>query len=307
MVIYHVFGFFWGYAFLQGINQLTIAGSFATYYWTLDKRAIRASPITKSFWRTVRYHLGSIALGSLLLSIVQILKLITNLARKKLASKSNNKVIVWCLGCISCCMGVLEKIVKWINKNAYIKIAIDGKSFCKSCTSAFWLLVRHALKLLAVDYVTDVLLFMSKLNITAGTALLAYVILNAKKDEMQLKFIFVPVAVIAIEAFVVASAFLSVYHMGIDTIFLSFLEDLDRNDGSPEKPYYMSDELKHILHVSNEKVGFVLKIKCERNTRTNPAFFPLIRQLELTKAAKGGVAAAPTQPRSKRVVPVDEF
>jgi hypothetical protein len=28
--------------------------------------------------------------------------------------------------------------------------------------------------------------------------------------------------------------------MAVDTLFLCFLEDLERNDGTPERPYYMS-------------------------------------------------------------------
>ncbi|KAJ3417562.1 hypothetical protein HDV05_000019 [Chytridiales sp. JEL 0842] len=281
MLVYHVFGFFWGFAFLQGINQLTIAGSFATYYWTLDKRAIRLAPVTQAFWRTIRYHLGSICLGSLLLSVVQILKLIVNLIRRKLSSNSQNKALIFILGCISCCLRGIEGIVKWINKNAYIKIAIDGQAFCKACTSAFWLISRNALKMVAVDFVTDVLLFMSKLNITTLTALIAYAVLDWKSEEMGLKFIFVPVAIIAMEAYVVASAFLSVYHMGIDTLFMSFMEDLDKNDGSPEKPYYMSDELKNLLQVRNGDQEITIKAKI--------------------------VSSDPSQPKSKRVVPVDEF
>ena len=31
------------------------------------------------------------------------------------------------------------------------------------------------------------------------------------------------------------------------------MEDLERNDGSPEKPYYMSKDLKRIVHKKNEK------------------------------------------------------
>ena len=44
--------------------------------------------------------------------------------------------------------------------------------------------------------------------------------------------------------------------MAVDTLFLCFLEDLERNDGSREKPYYMSSSLKKILgkmeNVANE-------------------------------------------------------
>ena len=43
------------------------------------------------------------------------------------------------------------------------------------------------------------------------------------------------------------SCFFSVYSMAVDTLFLCFLEDLERNDGTPEKPYYMSKSMRKIL------------------------------------------------------------
>ena len=35
--------------------------------------------------------------------------------------------------------------------------------------------------------------------------------------------------------------------MAVDTLFLCFLEDLERNDGSQQRPFYMSKSLKKIL------------------------------------------------------------
>ena len=42
------------------------------------------------------------------------------------------------------------------------------------------------------------------------------------------------------------SAFFGVYSMAVDTIFLCFLEDLERNNGE-DRPYLMSKDLKRIL------------------------------------------------------------
>ena len=52
---------------------------------------------------------------------------------------------------------------------------------------------------------------------------------------------------IVIGSYFIASSFFSVYAMAVDTLFLCFLEDLERNDGSQQKPYYMSTSLKKIL------------------------------------------------------------
>ncbi|KAI8854903.1 plasma-membrane choline transporter-domain-containing protein [Chytridium lagenaria] len=249
--LYHVFGFLWTFNFLLGLNQLTIAGGFATYYWTLDKRAIRVFPVLRSFYRALRYHLGSVAFGSFLIAVVQMIRVVLWFIGRKV-KKSKIKCLMCIITCIDCCLAAIAKIVKWINKNAYIKIAIDGKSFCRSCASAFGLIIRNGLRLIAVDLVSDFVLLLSKLVITAMNVMIYYGFFWWKQKDLQIQLIYAPLILIAVLTYVVATGLLSVYSMGIDTIFLSFLEDSERNDGSPEKPYYMSDSLKKIIHVSNK-------------------------------------------------------
>lgn len=53
----------------------------------------------------------------------------------------------------------------------------------------------------------------------------------------------------------IAHGFFSVYGMCVDTLFLCFLEDLERNDGSAERPYFMSSTLKKLLNKTNKKVA----------------------------------------------------
>ena len=56
-----------------------------------------------------------------------------------------------------------------------------------------------------------------------------------------------PVVFIVVGSYIIASSFFGVDNMAVDTLFLCFLEDLERNDGTSEKPYYMSKKLKKIL------------------------------------------------------------
>jgi hypothetical protein len=58
--------------------------------------------------------------------------------------------------------------------------------------------------------------------------------------------------IIFLGSYCIASAFFKVYAMAISTIFMCFLEDLERNDGSAQKPYFMSKSLMKILGKKNE-------------------------------------------------------
>lgn len=55
-------------------------------------------------------------------------------------------------------------------------------------------------------------------------------------------YIWVPVAVSIIFSYLIADCVLSVFEITVDTIFICYCEDLDKNDGV-ESPYYMSRSL----------------------------------------------------------------
>ena len=244
LMAYHVFGSLWGVAFIFGVGQITIAGAAATYYFTLNKKKLPMTPVLTSFYRVFRYHLGSVALGSLLVAIVQFLRILLWYFTKRARQTKAPAFLQYIFACIQCCLGCVEKIFKWINKNAYIHIAINGTSFCTSAATAFGLVVRNALRTLAVDFVSDFVLFLGKLAVSAAIFFASWAILQWRQTELNLNYTFAPAIIIAVEAYVISHIFMGVYHMVIDTIFLCFLEDAERNDGSAEKPYFMPDSLR---------------------------------------------------------------
>ena len=62
-----------------------------------------------------------------------------------------------------------------------------------------------------------------------------------------LHYLLTPVVAITLGSYLVTTSFFSVYSMAVNTLFICFLEDLERNDGSKERPYYMSRSLRQIL------------------------------------------------------------
>lgn len=55
-------------SFLLSINQFLIASSACIWYFSYP--ALPHRPVLRSFYRALRYHLGSLALGSSMISIV---------------------------------------------------------------------------------------------------------------------------------------------------------------------------------------------------------------------------------------------
>lgn len=81
-----------------------------------------------------RYHTGSIAFGSLLIAIIQLIRIILEYIDHKLKGKEN-RVVKFILCCCKCCFWCLEKFMKFINRNAYIMVISCG--FLDSCIGWF--------------------------------------------------------------------------------------------------------------------------------------------------------------------------
>lgn len=150
--------------------------------------------------------------------------------------------------------------------------AIHGKPFCTSARDAFNLLMRNFLRVIALDQVTDFLFFLTKVLITAGMGVATYFYFKNDQFGVQLHYVQVPVVIVMIGTYLIASVFFGVYSMAVDTLFMCFrklnllknqkepqikcnfeflVEDTERNDGSAEKPYFMSKQLMKILGKKN--------------------------------------------------------
>lgn len=250
----NVFGFFWLVFFVSAFGQMVLAAVFAQWYWTFRKSTLPFFAVTAAFCRTVRYHLGTIAFGSLIIAICRMIRVMLEYLDHKLKKYDNNlvKAILCCMKCFFWC---LEKFLKFINKNAYIMCAVHGKNFCTSAKDAFLLLMRNIVRVFVLDKVTDFLFFLSKLLVTMGVGAVSYVIFATDItpiDNSSLNYGVVPVVIIMICTYLISAVFFSVYSMAVDTLFLCFLEDCERNDGSAEKPYFMSKNLMKIFGKKNK-------------------------------------------------------
>ncbi|CAL8299300.1 unnamed protein product [Lota lota] len=258
--IYNAVAFLWCVNFVIALGQCTLAGAFASYYWAFSKPSdIPYFPLSAAFVRTLRYHVGSLAFGALILTLVQIVRILLEYIDHKTRA-AQNPCARFLLCCLKCCFWCLEKFIKFLNRNAYIMIAVYGKNFCVSAKNAFMLLMRNIIRVVVLDKVTDLLLFFGKLLVVGGVAVLSFFFFSGRialpgdtfRSE-NLNYYWMPIITVAIGSYLIAHGFFSVYNMCVDTLFLCFLEDLERNDGSQEKPYYMSKNLMKILNKSNKR------------------------------------------------------
>uniref|UniRef100_A0A8C2LUH2 Choline transporter-like protein n=1 Tax=Cricetulus griseus TaxID=10029 RepID=A0A8C2LUH2_CRIGR len=250
--IYNLFALLWLVNFVIALGQCTLAGAFASYYWAMRKpEDIPKCPLFIAFGRAVRYHTGSLALGSLILASVQVFKVIIEYMSYRL-KKTQNRVSRFLKCCLRCCFWCLEKLVKYLNRNAYIMIALYGKNFCESTKESFSLLMRNILKVAVTDEITCFILLLGKILVSGIVGLLAFLLFTERLQKIvegptTLNYYWVPFLTLVLGSYLIAHGFFSVYSMCVKTIIICFCEDLERNDGSAEKPYFVTPSLHRVL------------------------------------------------------------
>lgn len=224
----NVVGFFWLVFFISAFAEMVLAGTFARWYWTLRKDDVPFFTLTSSIYRTFRFHIGTLAFGSLIVTICRIIRLILEYIDRKLKKYDNEltKAIMCCCRCFFWC---LENFLKFMNRNAYIMTAIHGKNFLSSAKDAFNLLMRNVLRVIALDQTTDFLFFLSKLLISLGMAASTFVYLTSPlfAQHFPNTFLHYPLAqvfFIFLGTYLIATVFFGVYSMAVDTLFLCFCE-----------------------------------------------------------------------------------
>ncbi|XP_034386313.1 choline transporter-like protein 5 [Cyclopterus lumpus] len=248
--LYNLFVFLWLVNFIIALGQCTLAGAFASYYWARKKPSdIPAFPLRSSFIQALRCHTGSLAFGSLIVTVAQIIQIepIAYLKRLKGSKKTFSRFVSYCLWWS-------EFFLKFLNRNAYIMMAIYRKNFCASSKDGFLLLRRNVIWVADLDKVTDFLLLLGKMLISGSVGefhvffhFSSYKIPVIQEEVPSLYYFWVPLVTVIFGSYMIARCFCNVHAMCVDTLFLCFCEDLERNDGSPSRPYYMSPGLHKIL------------------------------------------------------------
>ncbi|XP_043969718.1 choline transporter-like protein 1 [Gambusia affinis] len=248
MVWYHLVGLIWISEFILAFQQMTIAGAVSTYFFTRDKNNLPQFTVVNSSINTLRYHMGTVAKGSFIITLVKIPRIILTYIHTQLKGKENACARCMLKACV-CCLYCLEKCLAFLNQNAYTATAINSTNFCSSVCDAFKLLLENAAQVAVINTVGDFVLFMGKVLIVSCTAFAGILALNHQQDYTVWVL---PLLISCLFAYLVANCFLSLFENVVDVLFLCYAVDKKLNDGSSGRPYYMDKELMEHIEKSSK-------------------------------------------------------
>ena len=255
----HLFGCLWLLEFLSGCQQMILAGAVSKWFFSREEKRkevdekdglqckVKLSPTFQSTVELVLFGLGTIALGSMIIAIVQFARIVLGYIQSKLRG-SDSKMAKDISKALVCCLMCFEKVLKFINRNAYICAAMYGTSFFQSGKKAFKLIIDNAQHALALNCVGKFCHFLGKLSVvtlSALTTVLYFKLYRLGGDALLSEYL-VALITVCIASYLIAHSFFTVYDTTADTIFLCFCDDQDRNNGD-DRPYYSSMRLQKLM------------------------------------------------------------
>ncbi|XP_039084379.1 choline transporter-like protein 3 isoform X2 [Hyaena hyaena] len=244
---YHLIGLIWTSEFILACQQMTVAGALVTCYFNRNKSDPPDRPILWSLSILFCYHQGTAIKGSFLIAVARVPRTVL----KYLSNTLKDKHSTWsrCMfRCCSCCFWCLDKCLCHLNQNAYTATAINGTDFCTSAEDALKLLSKNSSHFTSVNCFGDFIIFLGKVLVVCLTVFGGLMAFNYSRAFQVWT---VPLLLVAFFAYLVAHSFLSVFETVLDALFLCFAADLETNDGSSEKPYFMDQEFLVSRHFTS--------------------------------------------------------
>lgn len=272
--MYNLFGLLWSIQWILGIGVCSIAGAVAGWYFSQNPANLPEDqlsvykqpkhPLLASTWRVVRYHLGSIAFGSLLIAIIQAIRIaLAYLDRRTRDMQKKNCLLRFAMKCVQCCMWCMQKIVEVVCREAYLYIALKGESFCSAGWSALSLIRRYFKLLAVINLLSEVLMFLGKCTIATLCALIAMAIVRnagafqaGEEDAINAPWL---IGLFTwIFAYAVAASFFNVFDITVDTVLLCYITDMDESKAQgldPVPRHRPSNELEKLAKKAKKNLA----------------------------------------------------
>jgi len=172
-----IFSFFWTWAVLGNVVHTTICGVIGRWYF-LNEGGSATGP---ALGQALSNSFGSIALGSLIMALVKMMKMMFRMVQQAAAESDN--VVLMCVACIFACIAqCIEDLLEFLSTYAFAYVALYGQSFCQAARSTWDLLGTSGLHMLVAYDLTAAVTFLGGLICAGVTAICTWGILKLHGD-----------------------------------------------------------------------------------------------------------------------------
>eukprot|EP00928_Gymnodinium_smaydae_P022626 TRINITY_DN18947_c0_g1_i1.p1 TRINITY_DN18947_c0_g1~~TRINITY_DN18947_c0_g1_i1.p1 ORF type:complete len:494 (-),score=72.54 TRINITY_DN18947_c0_g1_i1:159-1640(-) len=236
----YIFCSYWLFTYISALYYFSIAYAVAQHYVAdvdeVGHREVECCGAYTGVKVGLKYHTGSLAYGSAIIAVLEMLQRPLEWARKQSKAEELGPCVNCLFRALMCACKCVEGILRFINKNAYINIALTSQSFCQAVQSVVRIVAEHGAAMAILNGATFVFQFVGIASITSLCGLFsAYLVGAGLADENGANLgtddpVLAVVASCAI-AFMVAWAFMSIFDVASDTLLICHAEDMSRYGG----------------------------------------------------------------------------
>ncbi|KAG8833344.1 putative choline transporter, neither null mutation nor overexpression affects choline transport [Serendipita sp. 400] len=227
LIIFEVFAYLWMSQVIANVTLATLAGGpFGSWYYFGPRgQGMPPHPTRSSFVRASTLSLGSIAFGSLIVTLLQLIRMLLNWASQN-AAEDGNPVVAILACCAACFVGCIEGLVEYFNKYAYIEIALYGKPYIKAAKDTWSLITDRGVDAIINDTIVALAMTWGSFFIGLLCVLFAYVYLRATKPAYNSDGSYTPAILVYawFVGFQVAQSLTASIDAGVSTIFVGLAE-----------------------------------------------------------------------------------
>jgi len=244
MFAVHFVGCLWTYYFINACAYTTYAGVGGRWFFSHENGELKVrfyggcGSILDSAWCVFTRHLGTMAFGSAILTIIMLVRLVCEYINQKTKDiQETNLPLKFAMCCVRCCLKCLYETVKRVTEYGYIFTAVEGKNFCSSGWSTFDLIAANPGQVWVNNMVGSIIYLMIAISIPVVTALLGFLWCDRAGSTDPIW----PAVFIGLTSLVISTGVSEVFRSQIDTIFLCAWKDMKVTNN---QPYYMSESLR---------------------------------------------------------------
>ena len=182
----------------------------------------------------LRYNFGSLAFGSLLLALVWFAIVVFEYLNKKLNGNGvNPNPVTQAITCACrCCLQCCHRFIKFLNRNAFVQVALHSRNFCVSAMNAFLLVLKNSGTFFVSDGIGSVFIFLGKVFISVVNTGGCYVgLLNWPQIKDKLNSPIPPMVAVFLISYVIASVFMALFSIASNALVQCFLTDVEISRG----------------------------------------------------------------------------
>eukprot|EP00744_Colponema_vietnamica_P006900 GILI01009974.1.p1 GENE.GILI01009974.1~~GILI01009974.1.p1 ORF type:complete len:654 (+),score=210.47 GILI01009974.1:98-2059(+) len=297
MIFIHVVGLFWITEFIFGFFHFVFSGAIVSWYFTKPSpngQRLPVQPILTPMFYGLFFHLGSLAYGSLTITPFRFLRFFVGncLSVYRVMGGRNSSVAKVMCCCIFYCESCFDNFLRYLDKQAYVMLALTGKNFLDSAEDSYNLLQRNEERVSVLNKVAGPFFLLGKAFVGLGAGGFSFLILSHDPiylpgGDLELTSPFVPAVCCLLVGLVVGMTFMDVIDMATQTVLQCFCADFEMSrDGN-------------LTHTPDELQEFMEKRAIKAQAQVKPVPTPSTVPAAPAKAAAGTGKVPPPPPNRK--------